>query len=283
MKKELMGKVRLAAASLALGLALAPAAAAQPQQQKPPAQTPAGAQGGAPAPAKPSFTVKVSKAGPTPVINIKAKNAKLSEVTAELARQLEAPFKLSPVMARQSLNLEISDVNLEAALRMMAPHPLVDYEADGGGVQPPKVLAVYLYALNEQQPPLTDTVKSNSESLLIEGDTEEGTEEYERRKKEDPLQVSFANNRLSVRAEKQPLAVVLARVASELGIPFDASGGDLSETVDVNFQNYMFDQAMRALSPSVRFFYRSDLGAYETYPIRLTLVDGQRRASSEKQ
>lgn len=267
--KEKSGR---ALAALALGLVVcAAAASAQPPT---PQQQPAAAAKQAPAatPAKPGFTVKVSKTGPVPIVNIKAKDAKLAEVAAELSRQLDAPVNLSPVMSKQVVSVEVDGLNLESAVRMLAPHPLIDYVAEGGAAASPKALAVYLYALNEQHPPLTETVKSSSEALLIEGDTEEGTEEYERRKKEDPLQVSFANNRLSVRAEKQPLALVLARVASELGIPFELKG-DPTEMVDVTFQGYMFDQAMRALSPSVRFYYRSDLGNFETYPIRLALAE----------
>ena len=271
MSRKNRGKVR-AGAVLALALALAGLAS-----------TPAGAQGQqpqrqAPAPAgrpaeKPGFTVKVAKTGQVPTVSIKAKDAKLTEVAGELSRQLEAPVKLSALMSKQTVSLDVAGLNLESAARMLAPHPLIDYVAEGAA--PPKALAVYLYAVNEAPPPLTETVKSGSESMLIEGDTEEGTEEYERRKKADPLQVSFANNRLNIRAEKQPLAVVLARVASELGIPFEMQG-EPTEMVDVTFNGYTVDQAMRALSPSVRFYYRSDLANYETYPIRLSL--GERSA-----
>ncbi len=108
--------------------------------------------------------------------------------------------------------------------------------------------------------------------MLIEGDTEEGTEEYERRRKEmaEPLRITFQNNRLSVHAERQPLSVVLYKVASELGVPFEL-GSDTGEVVDTDFKDYTFEQAMRTLSPSVRFFYRADLLNFELYPIRIAL------------
>jgi hypothetical protein len=148
--------------------------------------------------------------------------------------------------------------------------PLIDYVAGGAddASWQPKPLAVYLYAVNEARPSLHETVKSNSEAFIIQGHTEEGTEEYEKKKKEEPLEISFANNRLSVRAEKQPLTIVLFKVAAALGIPFEMNH-DTPEVVDLNFQQYPVDQAVRALSPSARLFYRADLSNSEKYPIRL--------------
>lgn len=233
-----------------------------PAQAKPPA---AGAK------ATPGFTLRVSKNAPH-TYTLKAKNARVSDVAQELSKRLGTPVRLSPLMSRQTLNIEIEGVALEGLLRLLAPHPLVDYVASGLEPQP-KVLAVYLQALNETMPPLHETVKNNVDSLLIEGDTEEGTEEYERRRREraEPLRISYKNNRLSVHAEKQPLAVVLFKVASELGVPFEL-GADPNEVIDADFTDYTVDQAMRTLSPSVRLFYRADLLNFENIPIRIALT-----------
>lgn len=217
-----------------------------------------------------SFTLRVSKATPR-TYTLKATDAKVSDIAKELSRRIEAPVNLSPLMSRQRINLDLGGVNLEAILRMLAPHPYVDYVAWGHDQQP-KVLAVYLYAMNENPPALNQTVKSSMEAMLIEGDTEEGTEEYEKRRKEmgEPLKVSYANNRLSVRSQKQPLSIVLAKIANELGVPFELSS-DTTEVVDVEFNGYTIEQAMRTLSPSVRLFYRADLLNFESYPIRIAL------------
>ena len=53
---------------------------------------------------------------------------------------------------------------------------------------------------------------------------------------------------------------------------------DTPEVVDLNFQQLPVDQAMRTLSPSVRFYYRADLSNSERYPIRLALPAPAARA-----
>ncbi len=45
--------------------------------------------------------------------------------------------------------------------------------------------------------------------------------------------------------------------------------GDL---VDVEFNDYSFDQAVRALSPNVKLYSRTDLTNYESRPLRLVLM-----------
>jgi len=270
----------LTAAALVLGGACAAGARAQQPQPTPtpgaeePKQQPAAAADAKqqPAAAAKGFTLRVTKQGPARVYKLVAKNAKVSDIAADLARQIDAPVQLSPLMQRQRVTVEFSDLDLEAALRFLAPVPLVDYVAGGAddASGQPKPLAIYLYAVNETQPSLNETVKSNSEAFLIEGHTEEGTEEYEKKKKEEPLEIAFANNRLSVRAEKQPLSIVLVKVAGALGIPFELND-NAAEVVNVNFQQYPVDQAMRSISTSVRFYYRADLSTSEKYPIRLAL------------
>ena len=237
-----------------------------------------------PAQAKKNFTLKISKETPR-FFALTAKNAKLTEIAGELARRLDVPVRLSPLMSQQTISeLQFESLNLEATLRMLAPHPYVDYVMGGDATGQPKPLAIYLYAMNEAPPSLNETVKSNQQTLLIEGHTEEGTEEYEkeREKKEEPLRVAFSNNRLSVRAQKQPIGIVLYKVATELGIPFDLES-DSMEVVDVEFNGYSVDQAMRSISPAVRFYYRADLLNFENYPIRIVLADTQQKPARTAQ
>jgi len=160
-------------------------------------------------PAEKPWSVKLSKAAPR-TFTVKAKEAKLSEVTAELSRLLKVPVSLSPLMAKQRVSLDFGGLNLEATLRILAPQSYVDYVVGGKDAQP-RPLAIYLQALNERAPSTSAAVHGSSEAILIEGDTEEGTDSEAQKKKEeeDPLRVTFANNQLSVRAKKQPLSVVL--------------------------------------------------------------------------
>ena len=218
------------------------------------------------------FSVRMSKDEPH-TFTVKAKEARLSEVAAEFSKLVKAPVLLSPVMEKQRVTLDFSGINLEGALRMLAPHVYVDYVA-GGDLAQPTPLAVYLQGLNEQPPAATATVKGNSEAILIEGDTEEGVgDEEERRKKEEeePLLITFAQNQLSVRARKQPLTVVLFKIATEIGVPFELKW-ESPELVDVEFTNYSIEQAVRTLSPAVRLYYRMDLQSFDVQPLRLALV-----------
>src|SRR5579885_1035607 len=219
--------------------------------------------------AKP-WSVKMSRATPT-TFTVKAKDANLSEITAELSRLTKTPISLSPLMAKQHVTLDFGGLNLEATLRMLVPQTYIDYVMGGPDVQP-RALAIYLQGLNERPPSATQTVHGNSEAILIEGDTEEGTDsDAQKKKEEDPLRVSFANNQLSVRAHKQPLSVVLYKIANEVGVPFEMRY-ESPEVIDVDFSNYSLDQAIKRLSPEVRLYYRLDLQTFQIQPLRLALV-----------
>jgi hypothetical protein len=234
-------------------------------------KTPATA--GSQARGKSQWSVRMSKDSPR-TFTVKAKDAPLGEITGEFAKLLKIPFSLSPVMAKQRVTVDFSAMNLEAAMRLLAPHPYIDYVAGGEDSMEAKPLAVYLHALNERAPSLTATVKGASEAMLIEGNTEDGTdgEVVEKRKEDEaPLKVTFAGSYLSVRAKKQPLTIVLFKVASEVGVPFEMRY-DTTEVIDVDFSNYSLDQAVRTLSPFVRFYYRADLQTFEIQPLRIALV-----------
>jgi hypothetical protein len=222
---------------------------------------------------KETWSVKMSKAAPY-TFTIKAKDTPLSTITGEISKLVKTPVSLSPLMAQQRVTLDFGGMNLEGTLRMLAPQPYVDYVAGGTDPDQPKPLAIYLHGMNERPPALTATVRGSSEAILIEGDTEDGVgdeEERKRREEAEPLKVSFGQNQLSVRAKKQPLTVVLYRIASEIGVPFELRY-ESPEVIDVEFTNYTLDQAVRSLSPHVRLYYRIDLQTFQTQPLRLALI-----------
>jgi hypothetical protein len=237
----------------------APAARKQPADQKPPADR------------KP-WTVRMSRDVPH-TFTIRAKDASLAEITAEMGRLLKIPFNLSPVMAKQKVSLDFAAQPLDSAIRSLSPYAYIDYVA-GGDDGNPRPLAVFLHAHNEPAPSITATVQSGSEALLIEGDTEDGVGDEEaqrKREQENPLRVSYAHNQLSVKAKKQPLTLVLFKVASELGIPFDLRW-EPSSVVDVDISNSPLEQAVRTISPGVRLYYRLDVISFQVQPLRLSLV-----------
>jgi hypothetical protein len=264
--------LRRAAALTCFALALlAPQARAFQKAGAPAQKGAAAAAANAPAQGHPSWSVKMSKAAPH-TFTVKAAGARLTEVAAEISRLAKVPVTLSPLMQKQRVTLDFGGLDLDATLRMLAPQPVVDYEA--GGEDPrPKALAVYLQALNEPAPAPGPEMRGNAQAIMIEGDTEEGTEAAAERKKqeEEALEVSYTNQQLSVRARKQPLTVVLFRVASEVGVPLDMRYAS-PQVIDVEFNNYPLDQAVRSLSPEVRLYYRQDLQTLLIKPLRLALV-----------
>jgi hypothetical protein len=217
-----------------------------------------------------SWSVRMTKAAPH-TFTVRAKDSSLPEITREISRLLKVPITLSPLLERQKVTLDFGGLNLEATLRMLAPQAYVDYVTGGDDPEQPRPLAVYLQGANERPPSTTASVHGSSEAILIEGNTEDGTDGGEQKKEEDPLTVTYTNNLLSVRAHKQPLSVVLYRVATEMGVPFEMRY-ETPEVIDVEFTNYTLEQALKSLSPGVRFYYRLDLQTFQSQPLRMVLV-----------
>ncbi len=127
-----------------------PQASAPQPQRKPESPQAAGTTAQKPKETKGTWKLKVSTAQPF-MYSLKADQARVSEIAAELSRKLDVPVKLSGVMEKARVTLDFAGVPLEGALRLIAPQPYIDYEISGEyGTQKP--VAVYLYALNEAPP-----------------------------------------------------------------------------------------------------------------------------------
>ena len=255
--------LKRAAALSCLALALGASEVAAQNASAPAQKVAAGA-----AQSKQALSVRMSKSAPH-TFTVKAAGAKLSEVAAEISRLAKVPMTLSPLLQKQRVTLDFGGLNLDATLRMLAPQPVVDFESGGDDPQP-KPLAIYLQGLNETPPAPGPEMRGNAQAILIEGDTEEGTER-EAKEEEDPLKVTYSNSQLSVRARRQPLSVVLFKIATELGVPFDLRY-ESPQLIDVEFDAQPLDQAVRSLSPEVRLYYRQDLQTFQIQPLRLALV-----------
>jgi hypothetical protein len=241
-------------------------------QQKPadPAAKPSVAKPQAEKPRK-NFTVRVSKAEPR-LVTVKAEQASMSELAAELSSRLKVPVVLSDLVKKQKASIEFEGLTIEPAMKMLAPEVYVDYELSGDAVAQPKPLAVYLYGYNEPPPPLNATVKSNSQTLMIEGNTEDGVDApTESAKDEKPLEIKYEKHLVSLQSKKQPLTAVLAELASTLGIPFELKY-ESKEIVDTSFSNFRLEDAIRRLSPNVRLYMRTDVQRTENVPLRIVLV-----------
>ena len=225
--------------------------------------------------AKPSFVMTV-KTRPILNISLKAEKAKMSEVAQELSKRLKIPVFLGPERQNELLTIEFSELTLEPALQLMSPTVYVDYEIDTSSTAPPKALGIFFYDTNQGEPPLTAVVTGMSQSMLIEGNTEDGVEpanDAEKKKiEEQPLRVFYENNFLTIKAKKQPLPLVLLKIGEELGIPVDIQDQGTS-IVDTEISKLPVEDVVRQLSPNIRLFVRADLTRAEKRALRLVLAE----------
>ena len=247
-------------------------ASTQVQKQPPATSEAAKTEDKKPGPAKPTFTLTV-KTQPILNISLKAEKTKLSEIGEALSRKLKIPVFVGSGIEKEPVSTEFSELTLEPAMQLLAPAVYIDYEILTGSGAPARPLAVFFYAADQPEPSPTAVVTGSTQSLLIEGDTEEGepeTEEDKKKEEEQPLKVSYADNLISVKAKKQPLALVLLKIGEELGIPVDIQG-DAQETVDIALNKMPVEDVVRRLSPNIQLFLRADLSRAERRALRLVL------------
>lgn len=225
--------------------------------------------------AKPAFVMTV-KARPILNISLKAEKAKMSEVAQELSKRLKVPVFLGPQRQNELVSIEFSELTLEPALQLMSPTVYVDYEIDTGSTAPPKPLGIFFFDVNQGEPPVTAVVTGSSQSLLVEGNTEDrvepANEEEKKKVEEEPLRVSYQNSALTVKAKKQPLPLVLLKIGEELGIPVDIRNENRS-IVDAEISKLPVEDVVRQLSPNIRLFIRADLTRAERRALRLVLAE----------
>lgn len=210
-----------------------------------------------------------------PILNIslKAEKAKMSELAQDLSKKLDVPVFLGTARQNELVSVEFSELTFEPAMQLLSPTVYVDYEINTGSMGPPKPLAIYFFDLDQGEPPLTAVVSGTSQSLLIEGNTEDGveTENGDAKKEEEPLKVFYQNYLLSVKAKKQPLALVLLKIGEQIGITVDLQD-EGAVLVDADISKLPVEDAVRQLSPHIRLFVRADLTRAEKRALRLVLT-----------
>ena len=227
------------------------------------------------APPKPAFVMTV-KARPILNISLKAEKAKMSEVAQELSKRLKTPVFLGPQRQNELISIEFTELTLEPALQLMSPTVYVDYEIDTGSTKLPKPLGIFFYDVNQGEPPLTAVVTGSAQSMLVEGNTEDGVEppadDNKQKVDEPPLRVSYQNGALTVKSKKQPLPLVLLKIGEELGIPVDIRN-ETGSIVNADISNLPVEDVVRQLSPNIRLFMRADLTRAEKRALRLILSE----------
>lgn len=218
-----------------------------------------------------AYKLKVVQESGWIFLSLKGTKARLADIASDLSKRLHIEVVLGSAMKKRLVTTDFEDVPLESAVQILAPHVYVDYELSAGA--PAKPLGIFLYGREEDEPSANAIVKSNSQALFFEGDTEEGVEssEYEKNKENRPLQVYLENHYLTLKAKKQPLAVVLVKIAGEMGVPAELKY-DSDEIVDINIIKAPLEEAIVSLSPNVRLYLRADLLTLERTPLLLQLV-----------
>ena len=244
-----------------------------PEAPKPAAKDTAAAQ--EKKPNKPGFEWNI-KTRPILNLSLKAEKAKMSEVAQALSEKLKIPVFLGPERQNEIISIEFSELTLEPALQLLSPTVYVDYELDTGSANPPKPLGIFFFDANQGEPPATAVVSGTNQSMLIEGNTEDGvepaTDEEKQKLEEQPLRVRYENQLLSVKAKQQPLPVVLLKIGEELGIPVDIQNERL-DPIDANISKLPIEDVVRQLSPQIKLYYRADLTRAEKRALRMVLAE----------
>jgi hypothetical protein len=200
----------------------------------------------------------------------------MSEVAQALSTKLKTPVYLGQQRQNELVTIEFSELTLEPALQLMSPTVYLDYQIDTGSGEPPKPLAIYFYDLDQGEPPVTGAVTGATQTLLVEGNTEDGvepeTDEEKKKLEEQSLRVSYLNNNLTIKAKKQPLPLVLLKIGEQLGIPVDIQDQNIS-IVDAEISKLPVEDVARQLSPNIRLYMRADLTRAERRALRLVLVE----------
>jgi hypothetical protein len=229
---------------------------------QPPAQA-----GGAKRPAK-RYKLKVQE-GEVLGVSLKADQARLSEIAAELSKSLKTRVILGPNMEKELITVEFYELTFEQAMRFLAPHVYVDYEIRSGAS--PKAMGIFLFAQNDPTPATTAVVTGSSQAMVIEGNTEDSTDNTASNDADDPLQVELDGSYLTLKSKKQPLAAVIATIAEVLEVPADVRY-DSGEIIDKEIKDVPYEDAVTGLSANVRLYMRADLSRAERKPLRLVLV-----------
>jgi hypothetical protein len=208
-------------------------------------------------------------------ISLKAQDAKLKEIAAELSKRLKIPVAVSAIMEKQTVTTNFSDLVLEPAMQMLAPQVFIDYEVDTTPGINPRPLAIYFQGYNERPPSETAVVRGNSDVMVIEGNTEDTPAETD--ESEQELKVTYEKGELTVKAKKQPLIVVLYGIANELGIPLEVKN-EVTDLVTISITKTSVESTLQQLGPNIRLYLRADLQLQERRPLRLVLVGPEKKS-----
>lgn len=216
---------------------------------------------------KKPLTVDVTPAAiGLPLVTMTASNAPLSEVADKLGKKLGTTIDVSPAARAFRVTVALDQQPLDLTLRELAPQAYLDGVLSGGASGKTEIRAIHLRSAAEAAPSVEELAKRSSDVMMFYGNTEDAAA--------DPfkgeLEVEFRNGRLRVFARKQPLSVVVARIAEAIGIPLEIIG-DPFTPIDVSVGDATLEQVMGALTPEVKLYHRRDLATLQLKPVRFVV------------
>jgi len=214
---------------------------------------------------QPPFTLTVTKDGGT-FLNLKAKDAKLSDVAADVARRLNAKVIVGTSLKDEKISTEFAGTPMEPAMLALAPRVYIDYEIHKDVL--PKPLGIYLLGLDDPDPSVSAVVQGTSQGLFVSGNTEDTGEPP----KDAPLRIKYDKGRLSVFAKQQPLIAVVLAIADELGVPAEVKY-ETREVISTDVKETpAIEEALANLSDTVRVYVRTNANGLERRLLRVVIV-----------
>src|SRR6185436_13650114 len=202
---------------------------------------------------------------------------------AEIGRLLKIPVSLGNSLKQELVSADFKDLPIEAALKQLAPRPVIDYIIIGGNDSSQAVrkkpLAIYLLGADDKAPQQGPWTENKASGQLVVGMVYE-TEEEEKvalEKKKEELKITYTNNLFTVSVYKQFLTDVLQEVADQARIPFailttNGAQKEIDQVVTWNFSGVNFEELTNTWFPNgVRLYWRTDLASDVSKPLRLTI------------
>jgi hypothetical protein len=217
-------------------------------------------------PVRRAYTLTVTKDA-TPFVTLMAQDAKLSDVAADLAKQLNAKVILGPSLQNERTSARFEGTPIEPAMLAIAPRVLIDYEVRKDAQPVP--LGIFLLGQDDPAPAVSAVVQGTSQGMLVMGNTEDTGKPPANA----PLRITYEKGRLTVFANQQPLIVVVMAIADELGVPAEIKYQS-REVINANVKDSsMIEDTLAGLSENVRVYVRSDLNRLEKRLLRVVVVD----------
>ncbi|MGA8810076.1 MAG: hypothetical protein WB973_19580 [Thermoanaerobaculia bacterium] len=226
---------------------------------------------------KKPLALKVSPAASgLPLVTLTASDAPLTEVAARLAKELGVTVDVSVPARTFRVTAELDRQPLDLTLRQLAPQGYVDGILNGGPAGKTEIRTIYLRNAGEQPPSLKELEQRSSQTVMFYGNTEDPSV--------DPfagqLEVTYRNDRFRVFARKQPLSVVVSKIADALGLPVELIG-DSSTLIDGSVTDATLEQVMTALTPEAKLYYRLDVTTLRMTPVRFVVQADFQQAKSQ--